>query len=182
MKKNILLIGLALSTLFVNAQDNFKWNVKDSVEKTKSQIYSNTKEFIAKTWNSAQNVIQNDDKDGGNIVLKGAITKKVTHALNVFTYLYNYTITFRTKDNKYMLVIDPVYCESAKAVGAALYDIQKIEPFDGEYVKDPAQKRIATLPVKKANPMMVSLKAELQLVVDSYTESMKKVEETNDDW
>ena len=70
MKKIIL---LTLVTFFNSAfsQTDFKWDKVDSVSKNKGQIYSDTKMFIAEFWKSAQNVIQNDDKEGGMILLKG---------------------------------------------------------------------------------------------------------------
>ena len=182
MKKTILLISLILSILVSKAQTNFKWDIMDSVPKTKSQIYSNTKIFIAKTWKSAQNVIQNDDKESGNIIVKGSSIQKVNHSMNVFTYVYNYTVTFRMKDNKYKIIIDNVYCESAIPVGQAKFVILKIKPFDGEYVKGKTGMMTVTLPEKKAVTMMALLKAELQTIVDEYNKSMKIPSSTNDNW
>lgn len=175
-------MSLIMSVFLSNAQTNFKWDIMDSIPKTKSQIYSDTKIFIAKTWKSAQNVIQNDDKESGNIIIKGSSIQKVNHSMNVFTYIYNYTVTFKMKDNKYKIIIDNVYCESAIPVGQAKFDIIKIEPFDGEYVKGETSMMNVTLPEKKAVTMITALKSELQLIADEYIKSMKTASSDNEDW
>ena len=68
----------------------YKLNEKiDSVNKTKLQIYTDTKMFIAEYWKSAQNVIQNDDKDAGVILIKGSTTKFCTFMLNTHTFIFS---------------------------------------------------------------------------------------------
>ena len=62
-------IGLSYS------QTNFQWEKIDSVNKSKAQIYSDTKMFIAEVWKSANSVIQNDDKESGLILVKGSTIK-----------------------------------------------------------------------------------------------------------
>ena len=52
-------------------------------------IYSDTKLFIGNYWKSAKDVIQNDDKEGGIILLKGIQLMNVSYALATFTYVYN---------------------------------------------------------------------------------------------
>lgn len=182
MKKLILLIiSISFSSL-TYSQNNFKWEFSDSISKTKLQLYSDTKMFIAQEWKLAKNVVQNDDKDGGTILVKGSCIQKVNHYLNVFTYVYNYTITFRMKDNKYKIIIDNVYCESAIPVGQASYDILKIEPFDGEYVKGETGMHRFTLPEKKAIPMMVNLKTELQTIFNDYINYIKTTSNVDNNW
>jgi hypothetical protein len=182
MKSLLAFIINILIFIPIYSQKNFKWEYSDSISKTKSQIYSDTKMFIAKEWKSANNVIQNDDKDGGNILLKGSSIQKVNHALNVYTYYYNYSVTFKMKDNKYKIIIDNVYCDSAIPVGYAKYNILKIEPFDGEYVKGETGMLTQTLPEKKANSMMLNLKSELQIIFDDYLKYIKTTSSNNNDW
>jgi len=182
MKKLILLVYGCLIFVASLGQKNFTWEKTDSIPKTKSQIYSDTKIFIAKTWKSAQNVIQNDDKESGNIIVKGSSIQKVNQYMNVFTYVYNYTVMFKMKDNKIKIIIDNVYCESAVPVGQAKFDIPKIEPFEGEYVKGEGGIMTSTLPKKKAVSMMASLKADLQTIVNDYIKTMKTTSSSNEVW
>jgi hypothetical protein len=182
MKTIILSIVVILSYLQGFTQTNFKWDKSDSLPKNKSQIYSDTKMFIAKTWKSAQNVIQNDDKEAGVILVKGSSIQKENYSLNVFTYVYNYSVTFKMKDNKYKIILDNVYCESVYPGGDAKYDILKIEPFDGEYVKGKTGLNTCTLPEKKAVEMMTTLKAELQTIIEDYEKFIKTSDSSNGDW
>jgi hypothetical protein len=184
MRKILVVITITFFSLISSfAQKDFKWEKVDSIQKTKEQIYSDTKMFIAKEWKSAQNVIQNDDKEGGQILVRGNSTQKVDHGLNVYTYVYNYSVTFKMKDNKYKIIIDNVYCENAVPVGAARYSILKIEPFDGLYVKGKTGMMEQTLPEKKAVKMMEDLKNELQTIVNDYEKQIKIKSSTNgSDW
>jgi hypothetical protein len=181
--KNIL---FTTATLFLFTltfgQTNFKWDKVDSIQKTKSKIYSDTKMFIAETWKSSKDVVQNDDKDEGIILIKASTIKKVPHMGGDYVYVYNYNVTFKMKDNKYKIILDNVYCESAYA--SPTYSVhQKIEPFDG----DNCPELITTLtefalPKKKAIALMTSLKNELQIVVDNYDKYIKTTSKNDDGW
>lgn len=183
MKKTILLITFILSFINSNAQYKFKWDVTDSVPKTKEQIYSDTKVFIAKTWRSAQNVIQNDDKEAGNIIVVGNSIHKVFYSLNTYNFVYRYTIEFKMKDGKYKIIIDNVYCYSNNPEKLNSFKLFKIEPFDAEYIK---QKSFfggpGNLPEEKAVDLIVSLKAHLQSIVNEYRTFMKTENSNSNDW
>ena len=72
MKKILyLIIAVVFVFDFGFGQENFKWEKSDTIPKTKSQLYSNTKMFIAENWKSAKTVIQNEDIEAGIIFLKG---------------------------------------------------------------------------------------------------------------
>ena len=75
-----------------------------------------------------------------------------------------------------------MYCESAIPVGEAKYEILKIEPFDGAYVKGETGMFKSTLPEKKALPIMANLKAELQTIFDDYLKYIKTTSSANNDW
>ena len=165
--KNIftLIIILFFSpALILVAQENFKWEKIDSVPgKTKDQIYSDTKMFIATTWKSAQNVIQNDDKDGGMILVKGVSIQNQYFIMNDHRYVYDYTVTFLQKDGKYKIVIGDVTNTDAKC---QQYTWPLIQPVDK------VEKRTGGMPMDKCNTMMTDLKAELQGIVDSYAKAI----------
>ncbi len=181
MKKLILITVGILMFIFSNGQTNFKWEKTDSVAKTKAQIYSDTKMFIAEYWKSAQNVIQNDDKESGTILIKGTSIMKEYVMNGEYVYIYNYTVTFRMKNNKYRINIDNVYCESAYMTGSK-YSITKIEPFDGDNCPKTGTFSAPGIPKKKAIPMMAKFKQDLQSIVDSYEEYIKKPSVSNSDW
>ena len=84
------------------------------------------------------------------------------------------------KENKYRIIIDNVYCESAKPEGSANFEILKIEPFDDDYIKGKTGFSSTTLPEKKAKVMMSNLKSDLQGILDNYVIQIKKV--SNKKW
>ena len=106
MKHIPLFIFFALISYYSSAQENFKWEKTDTISLDKKTIYSLTKLFISEKFKSANYVIQNDDKDAGIIVVKGACQKNTTFVLNDYTYSYSFTIIFRIKDNKYKITLD----------------------------------------------------------------------------
>jgi hypothetical protein len=77
---------------------------------TQAQLYSRAYEWVAKNFNSAQNVIQMQDKESGKIIAKGvvkAFVKKYDSGYNSFTlslYLkdgkYKYDITNFSNEHK----------------------------------------------------------------------------------
>lgn len=117
--KKYLLVLFILGMNFISfsqSDTSFTWKVTDTTSKTKNEIYSFTKSFIANKWKSANNVIQNDDKEGGIIILKGTISQsvpvKMSGGIILYEYIYTYTISIRFKDNKYQFLVDDIYCNS----------------------------------------------------------------------
>lgn len=116
MKVSLFFILLMLFTQNGLAQSKFEWIKTDSIQKTKEQIYSATKMFIAETWKSSKEVIQNDDKDGGIILIKGKteinweqpIKTGMTNMIIYHDSWYSYNVTFRMKNSKYQIKIDNV--------------------------------------------------------------------------
>ena len=155
------------------AQTDFKWDKVDSVAKTKAQIYSDTKMFIAEFWKSAQNVIQNDDKEAGMILVKGVSSQDYTFLLHPHHYKYSYTVKFLMKEGKYKLVIDNLICISATCEGNVW---PLIEPTEN------TTKTVGGMPAAKLTEMMASLKKELQGIVDSYGTYIKTPSATKENW
>jgi hypothetical protein len=173
MKKIIsITVFLFLSTISF-AQTNFNWSKTDSVQKTKAQIYSDTKMFIAETWKSSKDVIQNDDKDGGMILVKGISIQHSSFQLNDHIYTYAYSVKFLFKENRYKIIIENVHCESATCAGNKW---PLVEPTD-----DTSQ-NVGGVPSKKLAIMMESLKSELNSIVIGYEKAIKTTSAKNGDW
>jgi len=177
MKKLFLMISASLMIAFSYGQTNFKWEKVDSVAKSKDQIYTDSKMFIAEFWKSAQNVIQNDDKQGGLILVKGAsIQSKIFQLVN-HTWTFSYTIKFMMKENKYRIVIEDVYCSSARCA-------QNEWPYMPVADTYPSEKglRITGVNEERYLEIMGSLKQELQSIADGYNTYIKKLSSSNNDW
>ena len=180
MKSLIILILLTFSLNNLFSQTNFVWEKTDSIAKTKSQIYTDTKMFIAENWKSSKGVIENDDKEGGIILIKGNVIKSDTYTMNVLEYVYAYTLTFRMKDNKYKLTLDNVYCKSVS--DSFDWQLKKVEPFDGDNCPKMNGGLMSNgLPKKKMIALMASVKNELQTILDIYAQYIK-LPSKNSDW
>ncbi len=160
MKIIILLIAGIFVFAVSNGQTNFKWEKSDSISKTQSQLFLETKIFLEKTLNS-KNIIQQEDKESGLILVKGIIIKQPNNS-NVYTYGYN--ISFKFSQLKYRIILDSVYCFSAVYYNKS---IKKIEPFDGENCPKTGVLN-GGISKKSAINMMNSLKSNFQSFVDEY--------------
>ena len=177
---------IILSLLFIvsqlQSQDNFKWDVVDSVALNKEQLYTNSKVFIAKTWKSAKDVIQSDDREGGVIVVKGLISKDISAILYTYTYNYGYMITFRMKDKKFKVTIEDVQCESTSLSNKNCAP-KCIEPFEGDNCPSTGSFTCAGPSKSKATKMMESIKQDLDGIIDSYYNFLQNANKANtDDW
>ena len=177
--KNTILSFLGTILLSISfAQENFEWDlVSDSIEIDKEELYSKTKLFIAETWKSADDVIQLDDKEGGQILIKGVSVQKVKHATALFEYTYSYNLTFKFKDGKCRVFLKNVQCELAHY---SYNEVVKIEPFEGGDCPKTSSAGVG-ISKKKAIIMMESLKQELQAIVDEYLSQMNN-DNSTDDW
>ena len=89
--------------------------VFDAEGKTKGEIFSTINKWIALNYNSAQNVVQFNDKESGNIIVKGineTLYKNVLKELDpknkymqeYSSVKFNHTIEINIKDNKYRII------------------------------------------------------------------------------
>ena len=192
MKKIKLLFVFIIGMMVLQSygQENFKWDKVDSVNKTKSQIYSDTKMYVVK--NIGQ--FQSDDKDGGIIVIKGELKELITFGVSPYTYYYNYNITFLIKDNKVKLILDNVICNKTEACKTRSYRIPCIPPFENDNYPDVSENvslqmqntgfggNLTNLSKKKQRELMVNLKNDLQLIVDNYFLNIKLQSEITKEW
>ena len=167
--KKLLLISIALFLIYsASGQADFKWGKIDSIPKSKTQIYSDTKVFISGVWKASGKIIETDDKEAGVIVVKGKSSQIFNFALCPYEYTYEYIVTFKMRDGMYKITIDHVYCSSAFG-GKDRSPIKRIEPVDGiPYPLD-----TGWLAEKRAVKMIQTLKQELQTILDSYVEFLK---------
>ena len=172
MKKLILMtVGILMFTLSYG-QVNFKWEKTDSIAKTKSQIYSDTKLFIAETWKSAKAVIQYDDKENGAIFIEGSIKKTAGKGNRIADYRYLYNVKFYMKEQKYRIVIENVRFELS----------DKGEEWTAEVANEYPGSWNCSLSEKQWTELMVFLKMDMRNIVSDYEEYIKTSSVTNDNW
>ena len=167
MHKLFISVLAIFSFTIIFSQENFEWKNTISVSKTKSEIYSDIKLFIATNWNSLDDVIKLDDKEGGIIFLKG-LTKSISFVQMgaTYSYTYSYSLTFKIKDNSFDYTINKVSCYST--VGSSFQNKLLIEPHeikDCEY----ANKKFG----EKCNQLMSDLKVQLHSISNLCENSLK---------
>lgn len=114
MKKIILFAFLAMVTSTAFCQENLTWNVVDTVLKTKDVLYKDAKVLIANTWKSGKTVTQLDDKENGQLMIKGVLKTFITNMGMTMPgdVFYGYTMNFYFKDNKFKITLDNVVFDS----------------------------------------------------------------------
>ncbi len=168
MKNFLAVTCILVMSVIGYAQTNFVWQKIGIVAKSKSQIYSDAKMYIAKTWMSPKDVMRNDDKDGGVIIYRATTSMKVPYKLGQYVYVYAYNVTFNLKDQHYKITLGDVYCESAYTSGRMGSPITKINPFEGNNCPETGTIINPGLPKEEVIPMMKSLKKQLQSFVFGY--------------
>ena len=163
--KTFFFIIFCVFSLISFSQTNFEWEKNQEVVKSKSEFYSDTKSFIAENFNSANDVIQNDDKDNGIIIVKAiSVQKPGTFYGDIFKY--SYLIKFQMKDSLCRIIITNVQCfEAYHIYDGQLTNVPCIPPYEGDEIP---VKVGAVISKKKAKEMMISLKSELQNIFDKY--------------
>ncbi|NQT78013.1 MAG: DUF4468 domain-containing protein [Bacteroidetes bacterium] len=160
--------GKIQSGIKKNYGKDFKWDIIiDSLEDTQGQLYSKTKMFIGETWKSAHDVIQNDDKEAGLILVKGASVKHLYFALNDHVWTFRYNVKFLLKDYKTRLIIEDVYCDAARC---GTWEWPHVPVAD-----QPPNPCYGTTSLSKRQytKLMTSLKNELQLIVLAWKIAIK---------
>lgn len=93
---NRIVLPIDSSTNLITYQE-----VVDAKGATKDQLYIKGREWFAKSFKSANDVIQMDDKDAGKIIGKATSQGIYTSGGLSIPYKMLYTISITTKNNKY---------------------------------------------------------------------------------
>jgi hypothetical protein len=163
MKKILLILILFFTTWITYSQSKFSIEIIDSIKgKSKSEIYSATKLFIAEYWVSANAVIQNDDKENGIILIKG-LTKS---NLDWREAIHSYTLKFYMKDERCRIILDNVECVEGNMALAEEYPGARFAPYT-RYIWEEFQKKI---------------RENLYNIPKEYINYLKSSKEINNDW
>lgn len=171
MKKLLLLLFLTILLQENKAQINFEWVfISDSVGFTKDVLYNKTKVFIAENYKTTKNIIQEDNKETGLVIIKGITNVKTHFALKDVNYYFRHQINFFIKDNKYKVIIKNIECELVTCHGTIWPNISLIE-----YPKNNGM-WITGISEKRYNIILVELKRNIQLELDNYIKTINIIE------
>ena len=85
----------------------------DVKDKSKSEIFSSIKKWISINYNNPKNVVQMDDLEAGNIIIKGINEVKYKNPIKIIypniaaeytTSKFNHLIEVNVKDNKFRVI------------------------------------------------------------------------------
>lgn len=89
------------------------------INKSQQQLYQNAKYFMVTTFRDANKVIQNDDKEIGQIIGKGNTSHSISYMNQHFFYTDRFTIQVDCKENKYRYKIFDITMDGSGASSGA---------------------------------------------------------------
>ena len=135
--------------------------------------------FIAEEWKSAQNVIQNDDKEAGMVLVRGSSKQIVGMGMGAVVEIwYVYDVKFLMKEGKYKLILENVKYEKGPS---SMWDkcAEFLEPHDKDTFPGAMK---CGLYEKRWNELMASLKSDMQKIMDDYGKYIRNPSSTNTGW
>lgn len=178
MRKVFLMLAMVLPVI-LSAQD-FEFEKIINVNKSRSEIYSASKMFVADFWNSAKAVTQNQDDASYTIQIKALKNMEVKVGMAMCcVYDYTYTVKIQAKENKCRIQIYDVVCRNAYQGGfGGEQSIPEIQPFLGNETEQKTKKMGKGLSKKKAVEMMKDLKSYFENIISEYEKALND----NDEW
>lgn len=183
MRFTLLLIALLVSQTSNSLGQNklIADVVIDSLVGSSDELFSKSKMFIAENWNSAQNVIQNDDREAGLILVKGLnrVTVKENLGFVAVTHSFKHIAKFYHKDGRTRLVFEILPSSEVTSDPPATMGtwprIQDINaPFQGIMNSGASKKAYAQIQQTLAN--------ELRNTVKTYELYMRNLDVIDDGW
>lgn len=151
--------------------------VIDVPDKTKSQLFSNAKVWMANTFVSSKDVIQSEDKEAGNIIGKG-FTKVYFKSMVTIERNDYFTIQIDVKDNKYRYKIHDITVTSDGAdLGGSFGSVPKTSFTDDQLIGKLLGKNglgIYGLTKNQIRNLLSSIDAKTKEIMVSLKEAMNK--------
>lgn len=164
----------------------------DCGDQTKEQLYVKLNYWFASTFNSANSVIQYNDKDAGVIVGKGYMSQIAAHAGGMNTYVVNISpiIKVDIKDGKVRVTYTVQSYEIEKYAGGGIMGalsgaqstlINEVWTLENTF---PFQKKDAYKAKKSSSKAFVMTHAYSNVMMDKIEEAVKHgiIGNENDDW
>ena len=179
--KTVLFVAICLFASLTNRAQEFKFEKIIESGKNKTELYSNTKMFVADCWSSAQDVVQNQDDTAHTIQIKATqlFGSKASMGFGNI-YIYKYTVKFQAKDNKCRIQIYDIECTDAYQYGLGTeVKIPKIQPCTGDNPNQTTKKMGKGISKKKAVELMQDLKAFFNSIIGSYEKQLEEIADDN---
>ena len=184
MNRLKLTLALLVLTLGMNAQKTQTTFIQEVEGKTKQEIFSSLNKWVALNYNSAMNVIQLSDANGGSIIVKGINTlilpNRVYKAMlpnnpsisdNVEAKL-NHVLDFSVKEGRYRLSFSFSYGNGSSLGSHALLPLTEDEK--KQRLDNPTK-----LPFTSKKKELVYEKLSLDMLEDERLSIIEFIEQTN---
>ena len=178
MKKLILMLAMALPMLVFSQEFEFEKII--NMDKSRGELYSASKTFVADFWNSAKTVTQNEDENSCTLQIKALKTMEVKIGMGMFcAYDYVYTVKIQAKDKRCRIKIYDITCKDSYQNGlGGRQSIPEIQPFNGDNTEQKTKKMGRGISKEKAVEMMAELKLYFENIISQYETSVSE----EDDW
>ena len=96
--KRIIMMLVAVFFCVASFAQEFEFSKVVQAKGTPSELFSKAKDFVSQTYNSAKNVIQNEDDKANILLVKARHTKEYAVGMGltcVYTYEYSFKIQCR---------------------------------------------------------------------------------------
>lgn len=188
MKQLILVILLFLISTISFAQDNifpekdgkiyYSEVVKVDSLITKNDLFIAARKWFANTYKSANDVIQMQDKEAGEIVGKGIVMTIYKIPLNpsVMVSVYH-TISITVKDGRFKYEITDLtgrYYSPGSTIGTSY--------ISGQNVEFPFSNTTAKFNKKNITQMYKDVKTKLDVIIESLKKAMSEAKVNSGDW
>jgi len=144
-------------------------------EASATDLYVKANEWFAITFNSANNVIQMQDKDAGKLIGKGVIQARLKQYGSLkYSGLWNYTLSINTREGRYKYSLTNINHSGRDGIQYTMPDCGLIENEKSDcplyYSK------------KKWNQEKERLNTEIKIIVNNLLEFMSDINNEDDDW
>ncbi len=139
MKKLLLITLVSLCFTNIKSQD-FPKNANGEIEFTevietnlsKTKLYSNAQEWIAKTFGDYKSVIQFEDNENGKLIIKGNSNVNYIGRTEFMQTkeMISYTLTIEVKEGKYRYKLDNVFITQSTNVLGSIVHSKPFIPFE----------------------------------------------------
>ena len=197
MKKLVYLFLTVLITLSVNAQDNMLSPVSadyvlQAEGKTKNEIFTLISKWVALNYNSAINVVQLSDNEGGVIIVKGTnaiVTTNISKALlpnnklvpNELNVDVNHVLDITIREGRYKIVYTfTTYnfnLDTENVDDELLAEILK-PYYDVAYVSKKKEAKMREIATKNASELKLGI---LNFIKDTNESISKSLDNNTDD-
>lgn len=181
MKKYLIAIVLALTSVNLWAQENFKWDIITESSKNQEQLYSDVKSYINEIWQASGKELVQEDETKGFLLCKSDIQITRGPKIGPRVYTFELNTKFYVKDGKHRIVVDNVFCTSSVMSGVDLYMDMPKPPVADAYPDEKGKKQTGMTKKMYTNLMNI-LKSEIQKNVDGYLKYMSSDTQIDTDW